>query len=147
MSLAHLPLPVSLQAHHFAGTVGTVGHIQPAGSSYNPLGQYLGEHAIVRFIWDGIRPCDFPCGFYRHALRYTTYTVPCSMTVRELIKQLGCPEGAQKGITEIIGVGVHQFVAGDTFTQGGEVSTRTLKEVGWTGERGVENEVLLAVKR
>ena len=69
------------------------------------------------------------------------------MTVRELIKRLGCKEGPQKGITEMICLGNDLFAAGDTFTQGGEASKRTLGEVGWMEERGEGKEVWLVVKR
>ena len=147
MSPFHMSVPALVQGPGFAGTPGTGGHVQPANSSHNPPAEYLGEYAVIHFFYDGTRPCDFPCGYYPSQSRYSKHNVPCGMMVRDLTKRLGCPEGSQKGVTEMICVGNGRFVAGDTFTQGGEASKRTAKEVGWTGERGVGKEVWLVVKR
>lgn len=69
------------------------------------------------------------------------------MSVRELMKRLGCPEGDTKGLTEVRDLGGSQWVALDSFTQGGESSKQTLAQVGWTKERDEENVVWLAVKK
>lgn len=69
------------------------------------------------------------------------------MTIRELIKQLGCPEAPGTfGVTEIIQLGDNYWAAGSTFTQGGDESKKTLAEVGWTARRSEDYPVWLAVK-
>lgn len=129
---------------------------------YEPPGQYVDGHIMegngwsyitpaddttICFVNNGVRPCDWPNGECTQKFGFSKHKVPCSMTVRELIKQLGCPDGETKGLTEVRESGSGQWLALDSFTQGGEASKQTLAQVGWTKERGEMNPVWLAVKR
>ena len=137
-------------------------HDYPSGPVYEPPGQYVDgsmlrghdwsyiapdEHTTIHFVSNGLRPCDSPNGYYPWKFPFLKHKVPCTMTVRKLIEKLGCPSGAQKGITEMIWLGDDLFAAGDSFTQGGEASKSTLGQVGWTGARKEGSEVWLVVKR
>ena len=159
------PPPQSAPFHGFSGNLVLElhrnckrVHSQPLGPAYEPPGQYVdghilagegwsyiapNDHTTVHFVGNGLRPCDYGGGYYPFKFPFSKHKVPCDMTVRKLIERLGCPEGAQKGITELILLGDDRFAAGDSFTQGGETSKRTLGEVGW----GDGSEVWLIVKR
>lgn len=102
------------------------------------------KHAAIFFLGDGLRPCDYPGG-YPHQFRFSKHKVPCNMTVRELIRRLGAPPGASKGITEMTVLGEDRFGTGVTYTQGEEASTRTLEQAGWTAARNEENPVWLVI--
>jgi len=160
--------PASMPLHGYPnmlpGHMQTATHLhspQPA-PAYEPPGQYVDghmlrgngwslisptEHATVHFVGNGVRPCDYPYGYYPLQFPFSKHKVSCDMTVRELIKGLGCPPGPLHGITELILRGNDWFAAGDSFTQGGEASTKTLREVGWTCQRGEGKEVWLVVKK
>ncbi|KAL6721229.1 hypothetical protein ACLMJK_000331 [Lecanora helva] len=136
---------------------------KPSAPAYEPPGQYVDGHLLggkgwsylgstdkvvtIHLVHKGVRPCDSPGGYHPYEFHFTKHKAPVDMTVRKLIEQLGCPAGAHKGVTELILLGDDLFAAGDTFTQGGETSKRTLEEVGWTAERGEGKEVWLVAKR
>ena len=159
------PPPQSVPCHGYSGifTLQKAGnrkrvHSQLLGPRFEPPGQYIDghflegqgwsyiapkEHTTINFVSNGLRPCDHGGGYYPFEFPFTKHKVPSDMTVRKLLERLGCPDGAQKGVTELILLGNDLFAAGDSFTQGGETSKRTLGEVGW----GNESEVWLVVKR
>ena len=71
------------------------------------------------------------------------------MTIKELIKQLGCPQGAGNqglGITEIVQLGNNCWSAGSSFAQNGDEAKKTLAEVGWSARRNDNYPVWLVVK-
>lgn len=98
------------------------------------------------FLNGGARPCDSPNAHHIEEYRFSKHKAPCDMTVKELIKQLGCPSGAHRGVTELIQLGDNNYASGDSFTQGGESGKRTLKEVGWTTKRDDNNPIWLCAK-
>ena len=167
------PSPATLSVHGLIGTTSPPSaYLQPAAAGasvsptapppYEPSGQFVdghmlkghgwsyiapAEHTTIHFVNNGIRPCDSPYGYHPHSFPFSKHKVSCDMTVQTLIGALGCLPGPHKGVTELILLGSDRFTTGDTFTQGGETSKRTLREVGWTGQRGKGNEVWLVVKK
>lgn len=165
------PSPAPTITPNVKGTMGAFPGLKPwstpayshsQGPFYEPPGQYVDGHIMhgngwsyitpadnttIFFIGGGLRPCDFPNGHYAHKFAFSKHKAPCSMTVRDLMKRLGCPDGMTKGLTEIGSAGGGHWVALDSFTQGGEASNQTLEKVGWTKERGENNPVWLVVKR
>ena len=69
------------------------------------------------------------------------------MTVKDLIKGLGAPEGDENGITEMEELGDARFTSGVTITQGSEDAKKTLAEVGWTQRRSAAAPIWIVVKR
>lgn len=129
---------------------------------YEPPGQYVdghlmkgegwsyispADHTTIFFVNGGVRPCDWPNGFCTQKFDFSKHKVPCNLTVRDLMKRLGCPDNETKGLTEVRESGSGQWIALDSFTQGGESSKQTLEQVGWTKERNETTPVWLVVKR
>lgn len=129
---------------------------------YEPPGQFVDGHLMegdgwsyitpadettICFVGNGARPCDWPNVNYTQKFNFSKHKAPCSMTLRELMKRLGCPDGETKGLTEMRESGRGQWVALDSFTQAGEASKQTLAQVGWTKERNEMNPVWLVAKR
>ena len=104
------------------------------------------ENATFIFLHNGDRPFDAPNGYYPIRFPFSKHKAPCNLTVREFINRLGCPEGPQLGVTEMICGDDNRFFEGDTFTQGDVTSNRTLAEVGWTAARNDNTPVWLAIK-
>ena len=69
------------------------------------------------------------------------------MTMKDLIKGLGAPEGDQHGITEMEELGNNRFTAGLTITQGSERAKKTLAELGWTQRRSEAAPIWVLVKK
>ena len=70
------------------------------------------------------------------------------MTIKELIRQLGCPgrNDEQKGIVECVNQGDGRWLKGRVFRLSEERSEGTLKRIGWDASRGTTREpVWLAV--
>ena len=66
----------------------------------------------------------------------------CSLTIKEFLKLLGCPEERGKGVTVAVELGDDFWVEGGSFVYG-EGEGRKLAELGW-----VEGEtVWICVKR
>ena len=101
----------------------------------------------ICFVGDGTRPFDSPNGYHPHEFPFSKHKTSCSMRIIDLCRALGCPEGPQNGVTEMISLGNDMFAEGDSYTQGGGSSERTLRQVGWTNQRGEENPVWLVKKR
>ena len=97
----------------------------------------------IHFIGDGSRPCDY-AGEFNIPFDYSVHLVPCNMTIRELMTQLGMPEDGDKGLTEVIKTGGNTWQAGDTFTYHGAAHDRTLGQIGWTAAKGT---VWVCIKR
>lgn len=98
------------------------------------------------FVSSGTRPCDYEHGYYPWKLPFIKHKVPCNITIKEMINRLGCPpELGTGGITEIIERGNDYWAAGNTFTQDGHESNKTLAEVGWSSRRGDGHPVWLVV--
>lgn len=105
------------------------------------------EHATIHFVGDGARPCDAPNGYYPHEFNFSKHKAPTMMTVKDLIKGLGAPEGDEYGITEMEEQGNNRFTAGVTITQGSDDAKKTLAEQGWTQRRGEAAPIWILVKR
>lgn len=77
------------------------------------------NNTMIHFFYEGIQPW-FPHG----QLNYWKRMVSSNMTVRELIRRMGAPEGAddRNGITECIELGNGLWGQGRTFSIAGEPS-------------------------
>ena len=105
------------------------------------------ENTTIHFVGDGTRPCDAPNGYHPQQFGFTKHKVPTTMTVKDLIKQLGAPAGDQNGITEMEELGDNWFAAGITITQGSEDAKKSLAAMGWTQRRSEAAPVWIVVKR
>ncbi len=105
------------------------------------------EHTTIHFISDGVRPFEYPNGYYPHQFKFTKHKVPTMMIVKELIKGLGAPEGDHNGITEMEELGDGRWSAGVTITQGSEDAKKTLAMIGWSQRRSEAAPIWLVVKR
>ena len=105
------------------------------------------ELTTICWVLDGLRPCDSPDGYHPDSFYIEERTVVPSMTVKELIKQLGAPAGEHFGIAELLRVGNPgdaRFAEGLAITQGSREANWSLARAGW-GPRG--GKVMLMVKR
>ena len=100
----------------------------------------------ICYVGDGTRPWTSPGGYHPHPFPFSKHKAACSMTIKELCRSLGRPPGDQNGVTVMLSLGNDCFAEGDTFTQGGGLSDKTLKDVGWTKERDEANPVWLVAK-
>ena len=105
------------------------------------------ELTTIYFVNDGTRPCDAPNGYYPHPFNIKKHKAPTVMTVKDLMKQLGAPEGDDFGITEMEELGDDRFSAGMTITQGSAWAKKSLGEVGWTQRKSELAPIWLLVKR
>ncbi|KAK4691791.1 hypothetical protein P7C71_g5286, partial [Lecanoromycetidae sp. Uapishka_2] len=153
---AAVPPPAPSPTHHHPPpTTTNSAPFEPPGQLvsgqmlHGPGWTYLApaEHTTIMFVGNGARPCDHPGGYYPWKFPFTKHKVPSNMTLKELIKQLGCPQGPGTfGVTEMIQLGDGHWAAGSTFTQGGDERDKTLAEVGWTARRDDDYPVWLVVK-
>ena len=116
---------------------------------YEPPGQHAPQHGqqgytllgtpercIIHFINDGSRPCDtYPLPF-RHVFNFSIHHTLCSLTIKELLGLLGCPEGNGRGVTTLVDLGDDLWVEGESVVYG-EGEGRRLSEVGWERRRVV----------
>ncbi len=104
------------------------------------------KHTVLHVVAGGHLPWDHPgtsFGFTRHK-------VPCSMTVKELIRQLGATKGGddKNGITECLEVGGGVWIKGSSFFQKDDKSKQSLGAIGWDESRGKERKpVWIAVQK
>ena len=88
---------------------------------------------MVHYFYDGVQPW-LPHG----PLNYWKRLVPSNMPVRELIQQMGAPEGAddRNGVTECIELGGGRWAQGRTFPIAAEMSRRTVEDAGFAKGHG-----------
>lgn len=96
------------------------------------------KHTVIHVVAGGYHPWDNPgsnFGFTRHK-------VPCMMTVKELIGQLGATKGGddKNGITECLECGDGSWIKGSTFFAKDDKSKQTLEALGWDETRGKERK-------
>ncbi len=114
----------------------------PDGSNY----LFPEKHTVLHVIAGGHLPWENPgnnFGFTRHK-------VPCVMTIKELIRQLGATKGGddKNGITECIERGDGAWIIGSTFFQKDDKSKQTLEALGWDESRGKDRKpVWIAVHK
>ena len=104
------------------------------GSGYTILG--TPDMCTIHFINDGSRPCDSYPQPFKHTFNFSVHQAPCSLTIKELLELLGCPEERGKGVTVSVELGDDLWVEGDSFMYG-EGEGRRLGEVGWVKGRTV----------
>ena len=94
----------------------------------------LEKHTVICFIKKNHHPWSHP----RRRFSFSIHRVPYSMTVKELIRQLGGPKGKDDrvGITEAIELGSGEWLQGTTYKLSEDRSNRTLQMLGWDEQRG-----------
>lgn len=102
-------------------------------------------HTTIHFVGDGVRPCDYD--YYPHQFRYSKHHVPSDMTIRELMRKLGCPPRAENGVSEMVYLGETRWGLRATHTIGDWRSGQSIASVNWNSQRGGGNPVWLVVKR
>ena len=120
----------------------------PPQNPYEPPGQHaaqndpgytiLGHPAMctIHFINDGCRPCDSYPQPFRHVFNFSVHRAQCSLTIKELLGLLGCPEGRGKGVTILVELGDDLWAEGVSVMYG-EGEGRRLSEVGWVEGRTI----------
>lgn len=104
------------------------------------------KHTVLHVVAGGHLPWENPgqeFGFTRHK-------APCTMTIKELIRQLGATKGDddKNGITECMEGGDGGWIIGSSFFQKDEKSSQTLEALGWDESRGKERKpVWIAVHK
>lgn len=67
--------------------------------------------------------------------QFSIVRVPCSMTIAELIQQLGA-EGANDKVTECIELGNGAWAKGISIAKSDDAAKQTVAQVGWDEARG-----------
>ena len=152
-----LPPPAPRTPHRAASSPP-----DPTPPKYQKPGNYIGgnilpgkewtlitpsELTTIFFVNDGTRPCDAPNGHFPHRFNFTKHKAPTVMTVKDLMKGLGMPEGENFGVTEMEELGDNRFTAGMTIRQGSEWAEKTLRELGWSQRKSEAAPIWLLVKR
>ena len=104
------------------------------GAGYTILG--TPEMCTVHFINDGSRPCDSYPQPFKHTFNFSMHQTLCSLTTRELLKLLGCPEERGMGVTVCLEMGDDLWKKGWSLLYG-EGEGRRLSEWGWREGRTI----------
>lgn len=96
------------------------------------------KHTVIHVVTGSHHPWDHPGSIFG----FTRHKVPCMMTVKELIGQLGATEGGddKNGITECLECGDGTWLKGSTFFKKDDKSKQTLEDLGWDESRGKEKK-------
>lgn len=96
------------------------------------------KHTVLHVVAGGHHPWDNPASNFG----FTRHKVPCMMTVKELIRQLGATDGGddKNGITECIECGDGAWIKGSTFFQKDDKSKQSLEALGWDESRGKDKK-------
>lgn len=111
--------------HRNAGSVGV-------GPGMHYL--YPDKHTTLHVIVDDTNPVEKP----NTAFQFTPLRVPCSMTVKELIHQLGARAGPddKNGVTEVMENGIGRWEKGASIFKNQDAAKQTLEKLGWNEHRG-----------
>ena len=96
------------------------------------------KHTKIHFMCFDHQPWDHP----GEKFKFITLTVPCMMTIKELIRRLGAPGEAdeQRGIVECLNLGDGCWLKGSVFKLSEDKSKQKLEEIGWNESRGTTRE-------
>ena len=93
------------------------------------------KHTCIHQIVGRIPPWDCP----NDRLQFHIHRIPCCMTVKDLILQLGGGAADESSVTDCIEIGDSAWMKGITILVKDGKANKTLQQIGWDETRGTSN--------